>query len=234
MNDSVVADDAADDPAMLPEGHVTTWWSTEPLGNYKSLSAVTAGPAAIVAAFSIGGVLSALSGDIEPLDVVSAVLFSFAALILFDLLMAAVDAGSLSTTPAERLDWFPEARRDDAVLQAMRYRQLDHFARFVYLSDRIDALYRIGLSFALSGLAAAMFARVDGSHIDFGSDDALEETLLIAGGSTVLLFTLMHTLRRGLFFSRSAADQARKGREKLHIQRVLSDPTISRDQLWDS
>jgi hypothetical protein len=197
------------------------------------LSAVTAGPAAIVAAFSIGGVLSAVgAGEIELFDVVAAVLFSLAALVLFDLLLAAVDAGSLSVTPAERLDWFPESRKEDAVLQAMRYRQLDDFARFVYLSDRITTLYRVGLSLALCGLAFTMFSAVDGSKVDLATDDALEDGFLILGGTAVLAFTVAHIVRRGLFFARSAETQAAKGRAKLHLGRTLNAPTVSRETIW--
>ncbi len=151
---------SAEDHKRLPDGYVTTWWSTEPLGNFKSLTAVTAGPAAIVAAFSIAGVVAVLARDhVEFLDAAAALLFSAAAFVLFDLLLAAVDASAVSVTPEERLDWFPEGKKDKRILTPLRHRQLHDFAAFIYYSDRIKVLYRVGLFLALTGLASLMLAR---------------------------------------------------------------------------
>jgi hypothetical protein len=213
----------------LPDGYITTWWSTEPLGNFKSLTAVTAGPAAIVAAFSIAGVVAVLARDhVEFLDAAAAVLFAAAAFVLFDLLLAAVDASAVSVTPEERLDWFPEGKKDKTILTPLRHRQLHDFAAFIYYSDRIKVLYRVGLFLALTGLASLMLARVDGTRFDLTSRGAGTECLLVVGALLLLGVATLHLARGGLLYTRTEARQVAYAEQSLSISlAAVKDPTCA-------
>ena len=212
---------------QLPDGYVTTWWSTEPLGHFRSLTAVTAGPAAIIAAFSVAGVVAVLTRDrLEVLDACAALFFSAAVFVLFDLLLAAVEASAVSVTPDERLDWFPEAKEDRAVLDALRHRQLRDFTAFAYYSHRIMQLYRCGLFLALTGLASLMLARVDGTHFDLSSPGAATECLLGAGALLLLSLAVVHVSRRGVLFTTKDAAHSAHATNALSISLDgLGDPT---------
>jgi hypothetical protein len=206
-----VTDDERSARLQLPS-RVLTWWSTEPLGSFKSLAVVTGGPAAILAAFTIGAVVSVLGGShFESLDAAAVALFSASAALLLGVLVAAVAANEVGVAPDERLAWFPEASGDDEVLTTLRHRQLDDFTRYLYLRRRIMGTFRVGMSLALLGLAALMLARIDGSHFDLDVPEAPQEVLLAVAAGVAVFAAACALVGRSPVFTRDEDKQARRG-----------------------
>ena len=173
-----------------------TWYSVEPLGHYSSLGLVSSGPVAIIAGFVLSGAVGVATLDpLETLDAVSVLAFSLSALILFAVLMLIVEANASFSTPADRLSWFPEAEISEGVLNDLRHRQREDFARYFARRQRILSIYPVGLALALFALAAVIGARAQ-------LDGAKTSDWLLASGSVILIVAAIYVCSFSSSFGR--------------------------------
>jgi hypothetical protein len=217
----------ATDPAVIKRE--LTWWSTEPLGGFKSLASITGGPAAILAAFTVAAVVGLATQDqLETLDALSALCFAVSFVLLLNVLLVSVVASDVAVTPDERLSWFPEAASDPQVRKALRRRQLKDFTRFLYLQKRISSLLRYGIDAALAGMAFLLLARVDGDRVDLSRPEAPQEALLCAAALALFVAAILVASNTLIGVTGNEDEQAQHGASGTVDANKLSE------ELWEA
>jgi hypothetical protein len=173
-----------EDLSGLPD---LTWFSSEPLGHYSSLSTVSSGPVAILAGFTLTSATAlATTANLEACDVAAIGVLGLSAACLFIALVLVAEANSYFSTPADRIAWFPEASVSRTFLEGQRQRQRNDFLRFDAFRRRALQWYSVGAALALVGLALVLVAVVDGTAFEMSwSEDTLSDAAAIVGAVAV-------------------------------------------------
>lgn len=165
-----------------------TWFSSEPLGHYSSLGTISGGSISILAGFTLAsGVALATASTLETLESIVIGIFALASASLFVSLALVSEATAYFSTPADRLEWFPESKVSRSLLADQRQRQRDDFLRYDAFRRRALQWYAVGAALALSALALLLLAQVDGSALQLSySNDTLLDASAFLGSAALL------------------------------------------------
>jgi MFS family permease len=143
-------------------GPPRVWWRRLPLGSMRMVEVLGGVAAPLLAGFSLTAVVQLATQGSPPRFAQWAIaLFALAAVLLVYALQFTGLTLSYGATPAERLDYYPEAKRDRDVLREVRERQWEDTRLRIAYFKRSSLCYNLGLIAFMAALAAVVVPNDD-------------------------------------------------------------------------
>jgi MFS family permease len=138
-------------------GAPRVWRRRLPLGSMRMVEVLGGVAAPLLAGFSLTAVVQLTTQESPPRFAQWAIaLFALAAILLIYALQFTGLTLSYGATPAERLDYYPEAKRDREVLREVRERQWEDTRLRIAYFNRSGLCYNLGLIAFMAALAAVV------------------------------------------------------------------------------
>lgn len=152
----VATDAPLPQPATQAEQPPHVWSRSKPLGFDQTVSALGGIAAPLLAGFSLATVVQLVTGSHVARHIrypaAAITVFALAAVLLLYSLQFSALALGYRAAPQRRLDYFPEAADDEAVMATVRRRQWGEEEMWRIYSARAGVLYNVGLLAFLVGL----------------------------------------------------------------------------------